>query len=185
MKLYIQKVELQIQNNGSFTLHTHKSEHECKKGTFLFDPLFLYLWGPSKCWKDQSHEKSTHLERPPKCHRRSLDWGAQSAPPPPSEIGLTGTNGIFFPIIIFISVVYLIFSFNPIPVGGLFQSGWGGGLLKPIAQQICCHFIMCRDNEFSFGYFSSWSFYHPLINSVFRFIFENFEKLSHEDTREM
>ena len=44
MKLYIQKVDLQIQNNGFFTLHTRKSEHECKKGTFLFDPLFLYLW---------------------------------------------------------------------------------------------------------------------------------------------
>ena len=61
-------------------------------------------------------------------------------------------------------------------------SSCGGGPKKPSAQEILCHFLMVSTSLFSFGDFSSWSLYHPLMKSVFGFIFENFEKSSREDT---
>ena len=45
------------------------------------------LLGPVECWKEQSHEKWTHLSHSPRSDGRSPAWGGSSSPPP-CRIGL-------------------------------------------------------------------------------------------------
>ena len=57
----------------------------------------------------------------------------------------------------------------------------GGGPRWPKAQEIACRFQMSRDTELSFGDFSSWSFFQPLVKPLLKFFLWNIEKLTCED----
>ena len=51
----------------------------------------IELLGPVECWKEQSHEKWTHLSHSPRSDGRSSAWGGSSSPPP-CRIGLKNTT---------------------------------------------------------------------------------------------